>query len=244
MRARSELAVALGADGRTRLEVLRAETPLLLRESDVSLRCEPDAPLVQLVGGAAAPLGGDDLALDVRVGEGAALTVRSVAATYAQPSTVPAQSTLTTTAHVGIGARLDWWPEPLVSVRGSDHVATTVVRVEEGATLRWVDEVVLGRHGELGGRVVVRQRIEVAGRPVCVHDATFEPGDTSAGRHGSARVAITGIVHGPAASTPQSIVRPGVRAARLSVDEHTVAWVALGDDREQLHAALAELGLD
>lgn len=243
MRARSEVVVGVGPDGRTRVEVLRAEAPLLLRESHASLRDQPDAPLVQLVGGAAAPLGGDDLALDVAVGAGAAVVVRSVAATYAQPSTVPARSELVTTARIGAGGRLDWWPEPLVSVRGSDHVATTVVCAEAGSVVRWVDEVVLGRHGESGGRLVVRQRIEVGGHPVCVHDATFDPDDTSAGRHGDARVAITGIVHGLPSATAASIVRSGARAARLPVDDRTVAWVALGDDREQLHAALAELGL-
>lgn len=243
MRARSVLHVARGSSGASRVEVLRAEAPLLLRESDATLRLSAGVPLVQLVGGAAAPLGGDDLRLDVRVGDGAALAVRSVAATFAQPSTVPAGSLAVVDVEVGPGAHLDWWPEPLVSVRGSDHVAATTVHVGVGAVVCWVDEAVLGRHGEPSGRLVVRQRIEVGGVPLSVHDATFDPDAVSAGRHGDARVAITGFVHGIASGPPASVVRGRVRAARLPLDGVTTSWVALGDDREELHAVLVELGL-
>ncbi len=200
MRAHSALHVEQRADGTSRLAVLRCESPLLLRESDVTLRLLAAVPLVQLVGGAAAPLGGDDLRLDVHVGAGAAVAVRSVAATFAQPSTVPARSHAVVDVTIGPGAHLDWWPEPVVSVRGSDHEAATVVRVAGGASVRWVDEVVLGRHREVSGRLVVRQRIELDGAPLCMHDATFDPAELSAGRHGTARVVITGLVHGVAAA--------------------------------------------
>ncbi len=242
MRAHSELHVERVGDG-ARIVVLRAEVPLLLRESHPTLRLEPGVPLVQLVGGAAAPLGGDELRLDVRVGAGAALAVRSVAATFAQPSTLPARSQAEIDVEVGPDGHLDWWPEPLVSVTGSDHVATTALRLAAGARARWVDEVVLGRHGEPSGRLVVRQRVESDGAPLCVHDVTFDPAVLSTGRHGASRIAITGLVHGVDVAPPASIVRHAIRAVRTPVDGVTTAWVGLGDDREEVHAALAELGL-
>jgi urease accessory protein len=61
----------------SRLVELRSDPPLVLRATPAGLH---------LVGGAAGPLGGDELALDITVGAGACLVVRSAAATLAQPA--------------------------------------------------------------------------------------------------------------------------------------------------------------
>jgi len=66
--ASAAVAVEIDAGGRLRLARLRAQAPLVLR---------PTGPgQVHLVGGAAGPLPGDRLCLDVEVGPGARLTVR------------------------------------------------------------------------------------------------------------------------------------------------------------------------
>ena len=72
MRARARVVVAAG-----RLAVLDSRAPLVLR------RTGPDE--VYLVGGAAGPLGGDDLCLSVEVGTGDRLRLRTAAASVALP---------------------------------------------------------------------------------------------------------------------------------------------------------------
>src|SRR5687768_16184312 len=71
MIARARIIAEADGSGATRLPVLRSSVPLVLRQAE-------DA--VWIVGGAAGPLGGDDLGLDIDVGPGAALTVRTAAA--------------------------------------------------------------------------------------------------------------------------------------------------------------------
>ncbi|RZU48987.1 UreD urease accessory protein [Krasilnikovia cinnamomea] len=81
MRAAARIVAEADGRGGTRLSVLRGEPPLLLRRTGAA----GGPATVHLVGGAAGPLGGDDLRLDVEVGPGAWLEVRSVAATLALP---------------------------------------------------------------------------------------------------------------------------------------------------------------
>jgi urease accessory protein len=85
---RAEARIVAEADGRggTRLAVLRGESPLLPRRTGPRTG---DEVTVHLVGGAAGPLRGDDLRLDVEVGPGARLEVRSVAAQLALPGRRP-----------------------------------------------------------------------------------------------------------------------------------------------------------
>ena len=67
--------VAAGPAG-TRLPVLASQAPLVLRRT-------PEA--VYLVGGAAGPIGGDQLSLRITVGAGALLRLRTAAASIALP---------------------------------------------------------------------------------------------------------------------------------------------------------------
>ena len=121
--------------------------PVVLRQTG--------ARRVHLVHAAGGPLGGDELGLDVDVGAGAAIAVHSAGATLVQPGAgaaagVPARWTVT--ARVGAGGRLDWAPEPTVVADGA--ALESALRGRAGgrgrATLREI--VVLGRHGQRGGR--------------------------------------------------------------------------------------------
>jgi urease accessory protein len=89
MRATARV-VALAGRGRTRLATLRSEAPLLLRPTgpagDGGVR-------VHLVGGAAGPLGGDRLRLEIEVGPEACLCLRTVAASVALPGPAGAAGT-------------------------------------------------------------------------------------------------------------------------------------------------------
>jgi urease accessory protein len=209
--------------GQTRLVELRSEAPLLLRSTPRAL---------YLVGGAAGPLGGDDLALDVTVGAGACLAVRSAAATLAQPGARSSPSRTTMRFDVGDDASLDWHPEPLVSVRGSDHLVETTVALSDTARLRLVDELVLGRTGEEPGRIRLRCRVTRNGVALLAHDLDLGNGSAgwdSAAVMGGARALISSLCVGPDAATTSSVFTEADDGSRA-------AWMPLGRDAALLLA--------
>lgn len=148
---------AVVAGGRTRCAVLRADPPLTFRETSVGLHW---------VGSAAAPVGGDDLALAVHVGSGARLRLTSAAASLAHPGPTGAPSSTRVTSTVAARGHLALELRPTVLVRGCDHRSTVAVELAAGATLVWRDEVVFGRHKDEPGSL--RQRLDVTqeGRPL------------------------------------------------------------------------------
>ncbi|WP_433468278.1 urease accessory protein UreD [Spirillospora sp. CA-128828] len=170
-RARAAVAAERAADGRTRLTRLRSDGPLAPRAAD-------DA--VYLVGAAAGPLGGDELDLELTVGAGARLAVRSSATSVALPGDGP--SGLTVRAVVGPGGHLDFAPEPTVAAAGCDHRAAASVALAAGATLRWREELVLGRYGERPGRHTGRLDVTYCGAPLLRHELCLDdPGTYGSG---------------------------------------------------------------
>lgn len=161
MTATARIVAVADADGNgnavTRLPVLSSQVPLVLRRT-------PDA--VYLVGGAAGPLGGDDLTLTIEVGDGAALRVRTAAASVALPGATGAESVLRVHATVGAGARLEYLPEPVVIADGARHRGELRVSLAADATLLAREEVILGRHGERGGECVTRILVDLDGTPL------------------------------------------------------------------------------
>ncbi|WP_250036990.1 urease accessory protein UreD [Paractinoplanes maris] len=168
MKASSRVVAELDGLGGTRLAVLRSESPLLLRRT---------APAtVHLVGGGAGPLRGDDLSLEIEVGPGATLEIRSVAAQLALPGRghLP-QSRLRITATVAPGATLRWLPEPLIAAAGCDHRTITRVEVAETGSLLWRDDLVCGRHHEPSGHVHLDTTIRYAGTTLYRHELSVGP---------------------------------------------------------------------
>ncbi|MEV6797366.1 urease accessory protein UreD [Micromonospora rifamycinica] len=162
MRAVARLVAVADGRGGTVLRELRGESPLLLRQAAAT-----DAvPTVYVVGGAAGPLAGDDLRLTVEVGPGAALRVRTVAASVALPGRAGAVSRMRVDAVVHAAGTLLWLPEQLVAAAGCDHVAESRVQLAEGARLSWREELVCGRYAEPAGNVVVTTSVDYAGRPL------------------------------------------------------------------------------
>ncbi len=158
MRARAVIVAERCGPG-TRLTTLRSDPPVTLR---------PTGAGVYLAASAAGPIGGDTVHLDVTVGPGADLEVRSVAAALALPgpSAGCSASTTSTSASVASGGEMRWLVEPTVLVRGCDHRVDTRVELAAGAGLVWREEVVLGRSGEAPGSVLQRLRIDRGGRPL------------------------------------------------------------------------------
>jgi len=143
-----------GPAGRTRVTVLRSDGPVALRET-------PDG--VYLVGAAAGPLGGDDLMLDIDVGPGSRLLLRSAAGALLLPGPHGGTSRQRIHARVGGGAHLDFCLQPAIAAAGCDHLVSADIELAPGATLRWREAIVLGRHGEPAGQCVSRLDVTLAG---------------------------------------------------------------------------------
>jgi len=230
--------VVAEGDGRrrTRCTTLRSSPP-------ISLRPTPDG--LHMVGSAAGPVGGDDIRLNLTVGDGAALTVRTVAAQVVLPGPRPGPSVATVTATVGEGASLRWLPEPVVLAEGADHRAAVALVLAPTAAVVWREEVVLGRHGERGGSLFQRLRVDRGGRPLLRNDLALGPAwpgaDGPAGT-GGAGVVGTVLVVGPSATSVQVPDRPGVRIGVCGLDVDAVLVTALAWSHGALHEVLASIG--
>jgi urease accessory protein len=220
-------AVASRADdgGRTRVTVLRSDGPLALRETPAG---------VYLVGAAAGPLGGDDLALDIEVGPGARLVLRSAAGMVLLPGPRGGRSWLRITARVAAGGTLDWAPQPAVAAAGCDHHTRATVELAAGAVLRWREEIVAGRHGEPSGRCASRLDVTRAGAPVYRGElAVGEPGtDLSSavldGMRAAGAVVLVDERDQPPAATADGLAvlpldGPGVSVTAIAPDAATLA---------------------
>ncbi|MFF5235438.1 urease accessory protein UreD [Dactylosporangium sp. NPDC000521] len=176
MRAHARVVAEADGRGGTRLAQLRGESPLLLRRTDMSAGLHAGWATVHLVGGAAGPLGGDDLRLDIEVGPRARLCLHTVAASIALPSRTRAESHLSVRVTVADGGTLHWLPEQTVAAAGCRHTTATNVDAGEGATLLWRDELICGRHDEAPGELAVSTSVTYAGRPLLRQRLDIGPG--------------------------------------------------------------------
>ncbi|AVZ71732.1 urease accessory protein [Streptomyces lunaelactis] len=171
MSVRATARVVATRDG---LPVLESDGPLALRRTRATGPCTR----VTVVGAMSAPLGGDRLAIEAEVREGARLAVDSAAATIALPGRTPEQARYDVRLTVGEHAELRWLPEQLISAYGSDLRMRT--RVELAATARLVlrEEQILGRYGEQPGSLTTRLTVHRAGRPLLDQELGYGPGAT------------------------------------------------------------------
>lgn len=154
------------------LPVLESDGPLALRRT----RATGPRTRVTVVGAMTAPLGGDRLAVEAEVRDGARLTVDSAAATVALPGRDAGHATYDVRLTVGEGAELRWLLEQLVSAHGSDLRMRTTVDLAPGARLVLREEQILGRHGEATGTLTTRLTVRRAGRPLLDQELAYGPG--------------------------------------------------------------------
>lgn len=134
--------------------------------------------LVQVVNPTAGILSGDRLESDIRVDAGAALLVTTPSASRVFKMRT-GEASCRQHFTVAAGAWLEVMPEPLVPHRGSRYHQNTIVDVDPGGALFFVDQLMPGRigHGEawewshlgldltvrVGGQLVLRERLHQAG---------------------------------------------------------------------------------
>ena len=212
---------------RTRCTTLRSAPPISLRDTPEGL---------YLVASGAGPVGGDDLHLDVDVRFGAALVVRSAAASMVLPGPTGSPSSLRVRARVG--GSLRWEPEPTILVAGCDHRTMTTIDLTADATLMWRETVVLGRHGEPTGSLLHRMHVNLDGKPLLRTELPVGPrwpgADGPAGTDGAQAVTSLLVV-----GLGEPALRDGAYSAvaRLADD----AWLAtslVGRERDPIRSPL------
>ncbi len=153
------------------------------------VRAGADGCTIGLVATSALLLGGDQMEISVEVGPGATVHLRDIAGTVAYDGRgIPARWDVRVVIHDG--GRLRWSGEPFVVADGADVVRQ--LRVEAAGTARLVlrESLVLGRFGELGGRLTSRAEAAVDGVGVYREDLVLRSQDnrTAPGMLGRARV--------------------------------------------------------
>lgn len=179
-------------EGTTRIQRMRSQAPLILRPTRQRApaavhhwNLDPDQCAgVSIVAGAAGPLGGDHLRLDVEVKAGASLIVRAVAATLVLPGPHGLESRSEVNIKVASGGTLVWLPGKQILAERCYHEALTKIDLEDGARLFAREELVLGRHGETPG--AVRQRLRLTYGGVASHDQELAVGEGAIGWDSSA----------------------------------------------------------
>ncbi|MFF8606523.1 urease accessory protein UreD [Streptomyces sp. NPDC015346] len=170
MSLRATARIVAEADGG--LPLLESDGPLAVRRT----RTTGPYTRVTVVGAMSAPLGGDRLAIETEVRDGARLLVDSAAATLALPGRDREPAAYDIRLTVGDGAALRWLPEQLVSARGSDLRMRTTVELAATARLVLREEQILGRHGEETGTLTTRLTVRRAGRPLLDQELAYGPG--------------------------------------------------------------------
>jgi urease accessory protein len=190
---------------------------------------------VHLVHGAGGPLGGDDFALDITVAVGAALAVRSAAATVVQPGGGETAS-WAVSARVGAGGLLDWRPEPTVVCAGAALAADLRVRLEPGAGAVLREITVLGRHAEPGGRYRGELRVDVGGAPLLAHRTLLDGTDPelcgpagTAGARAVGTLVWAGIAAADRGSAAEAGEQPGLRWASSDLAGPGRVLLAVGE---------------
>jgi urease accessory protein len=235
----------------------RAGPVLTHLESTGVLAGRAAADCVFLVSAGAHPIGGDVVVVDLDVGEGAKLVVRSVGATLARRGPRDAGSSITSHhAHVAAGSTLLWLVEPGVAAVGACHTSSVTVTLEPSARLLWREEIVLGRHAEVTpGSWCSRMDLRRGGRPLLLAELGLGPAFpswSSPSVLAGARAVASNVIVDP--DRPEeswqaaTASRGEARGAVLPLAGPGVEIVAWGDSlrgcRSVMSALLAGVGVD
>jgi urease accessory protein len=156
--------------------------------------------------------GGDRFAVEVSLGEGAALVAGTAAAEKVYRSTGP-DAEMSVTLAIGTGARLAWLPQETILFDNARLSRRIDIDLADGASLLAAEAVIFGRAamGEAmtDGFFTDRWRVRRAGQLIYADSARLDGG--IAGRLGRAAVANGGI------AIATVLIAPGEEAALAAV---------------------------
>lgn len=231
--------------GRARLKVERRG------DNRCVVRCLEDAPPVAirrcqdafyLVATAAGPIGTDRVAVDVELGDGACVVIRSLGATIAYAGS---GARLDVSIVAGEEAALAWLPEPIIATARCDLEVRSSLQMAQSAQIIWREELVLGRLHEPGGRVRHRLRADICGEPLLRHDLEVGPGAPAwdgpaiVGSHRAIGMSLTA---GPGSRSSADRSRSGPGWAAMPLDGPGVLAMAVADDLASLRRRLERAG--
>jgi len=150
-------------DGRSRLRLSSGNLAPRL------IRADATGAEVALVATTALLLGGDRVDVELSVGPGAWLEIVETAGTVAYDAD-GAPCSWNVQAVLGEGALLLWQGEPFVVSDGANALRSTTFELSVGSVACVRETVVLGRAGERGGAVRIRNRATSSGVPLLVED--------------------------------------------------------------------------
>jgi urease accessory protein len=231
VRARSSAVVGPGGV----LGRVHCEPPLTLRR----VHADDSWCGLCLVGSAAGPLAGDDLALDLHLEPAARGRLTATGASIAQGRDGP-PATLRMSATLGAGAELDADPGPLIVCQGGRVDVAVTLDLAADATACWRELVVLGRSTDTDpGAATISWDVTRGGRPLLrQHTDLADPRlRTWPGMTGRRRVLAGALVTGPHV-VARTVVASATAVAQR-VDPTTVLVTVLGDS-----AAAARVELD
>lgn len=239
----------------SRVDGLRSQAPLVLRPVRAG-RHEPlvhraaGAARVALASGAAGPLGGDELFLDIHVGAGSTLVLSEISATLLLPGARAGRSRMRITMRVDEEATLVWLPEPVIAARGCDHAHDIRIDLARSARLFMRDELLLGRHREAPGDLLQSVQVRREGEPLFMQQLQFGPGAPGMrgpavlGGHKCVGTALAVCAAWEDEARPARLLNP--HAAVLPLAGPAVMINALAEDtatlRRQVRQGMAVLG--
>jgi urease accessory protein len=215
---------------------ISSQPPLTLRRVHHD---DPNVCSVCLVGSAAGPLAGDQLALHLDVQDGACGRLTSTGASIAQ-GRQSSGSAVRMSARVGAQASLVAEPGALIVCEGSRVDVAVALELDASAHVEWHETVVLGRTGDaMGGAAVLEWDVRRDDRPVLRQRVDLTDPVTSGWLVSGHRVLASVLLTGPDVSARTVVHSPAALAQRI--DEHTVLITVLADDGARASAQISAL---
>ncbi|HEY6422053.1 MAG TPA: urease accessory protein UreD [Pseudonocardiaceae bacterium] len=185
--------------------------------------------------------------MDIHLGPGTCLQVRSAAATVVHVGRSAAPVQWTVVADLADRAVLDWHPEPTVVCDGAELYSSMAIALRGGAWAMLRETVVLGRAGQLGGRFHGELTVECDGAPLLAHTLLLDGTDPAlsgpAGTGGSRVVGMLAVV-GVGIDWPSQDAgeQPGLRWTCSALDGPGRLLLVLGDRATDVTRLLDQAG--
>jgi urease accessory protein len=221
-----------------RLRRVSSQPPLTLRQLTAEDR---QVCVLCQVGSAAGPLSGDEVTLDLTVGDDARAELTASGSAIAQGLAGRPASRLNALVKVGARASLCAEPPALIACAGSSVQVRVSIELAGDATIRWRELIVLGRRDEGGGSVELEWSVRRSGAALFRQAVELTSPELTrwAGMLGSARVMASMFVSGPAVVARTLVDSPTAVCQR--VNDQTVLLTVLDSDAAEAQRRLAEL---